>query len=331
MEINRLTAAEVKSLKEPGLYPDGNNLWLQVRPGAGESVSKSWIFRYRFGGKHRAMGLGSTRWMDLKEARDAARESLRVLKVEGVDPLARREAVAAEKAAEAKKVTVFKAAAESYMKAHKDTWKNPKHAAQWPSTLEAWAYPQLGELSVAAIDVGLVMKVLEQDVKRKGKVVGPLWQTMPDTASKVRGRIEAVLDWSAARGLRSKENPARWKGHLDKLLPARGKVKKVRPQPALPYAEMNAFITELQTRKGIGALALEFLILTGVRTGNVIAAVWPEIDLANAIWTIPAGKLTGNTKSRCRHEHSKSYVAFIRRALTMRPWCSPTAVRRCPT
>jgi integrase len=247
---------------------------------SGELLTKSWIFRYRFGGKHRAMGLGSTRWMDLKEARDAARGNLRLLKVDRVDPLEARKAAEAAQASEARKVTTFRQAAERYIKAHEGTWKNPKHAAQWPATLERYVYPHFGDMSVAAINVGLVLKAIE-----------PIWADKPETAGRVRGRIEAVLDWASARGLRSSDNPARWKGHLDKLLPGKAKVRKVEHHAALPYAQIGGFLADLRGMEGLAARALQFTILTAARTGEVIGARWPEIDFKTAVWTVPAERM----------------------------------------
>ena len=175
----------------------------------------------------------------------------------------------------------------AYSAAHRTGWRNPKHAAQWPSTLQTYAYPVFGSLPVQAIDVRLVTKVLE-----------PIWQEKPETASRVRGRIEAVLDWAKVRGYRDGENPAGWRGHLDKLLPARAKVRKVEHHPALPYAEMGDFVASLRQQEGVAARALEFLILTAARTGEVIAARWDEFDLAEKVWTVAADRMKAGKEHR---------------------------------
>jgi integrase len=181
----------------------------------------------------------------------------------------------------------FKDCAERYIEAHRPGWKNPKHAKQWPSTLEDYVYPVFGPIPVQAVDVGLVMKALE-----------PIWKTKPETASRVRGRIESILDWATARGYRQGENPARWRGHLDKLLPARGKVQKVKHHAALPYGEMGDFVAELRGQEGVAARALEFLILTATRTGEVIGARWDEFDLAKKVWTVPGERMKAGKEHR---------------------------------
>lgn len=282
-QVNKLDADEIASLSKPGLYGDGLGLWLQVRKTKG-GLSRSWIFRYRTGAKSCYMGLGAFPLVSLGAARkkaNTARQALGGNGIEGrVDLIAIKQAARAAAAAEAGNVTTFTQAAERYIKAHADTWKNPKHAAQWPATLEKFVYPIFGEVSVAAVNVGLVLKSIE-----------PIWSEKPETASRVRGRIEAFLDWASARGLRSADNPARWKGHLDKLLPAKTKVRAVEHHAALPYQVINAFIADLRQREGLAARALELAILTGARTGEVIGARWTEIDLGTAVWTIPAERM----------------------------------------
>ncbi len=170
---------------------------------------------------------------------------------------------------------------------HEAAWKNPKHRAQWKATLATYAYPVFGDLSVAAVDTGLVQKVLE-----------PIWSTKPETAGRVRGRIEAVLDWAKVRGYRDGENPARWRGHLDKLLPNRRKVRAVKNHAAMPYPELPAFMAELRERTGVSARALEFAILTAARTSEVIGATWSEIDLKARVWTIPAHRMKAGKEHR---------------------------------
>ena len=180
----------------------------------------------------------------------------------------------------------FRECAEAYIRSHGAAWRNVKHASQWRNTLKTYAYPFFGDLSVQAVDTGLVMQALD-----------PIWAKKPETASRVRGRIEAVLDWASAREFRQGENPARWRGHLNKLLPASSKVRKVKHHSALPYSEIGAFMAELRQREAIAARGLEFLILTAARTGEVIGATWDEIDFADKAWTIPADR----TKSDKEH------------------------------
>jgi integrase len=179
----------------------------------------------------------------------------------------------------------------SYIKAHRAGWRNIKHAAQWDATLATYAEPIIGSLPVQAIDTALVMNVLEQEVSgAPDKATVSLWTARPETASRLRGRIESILDWAKVRGYREGENPARWRGHLSKLLPARAKVRKVEHHAALPYGELRAFLTALRTQEGVSARALEFAILSAARTGEVIGARWNEINLVDKVWTVPGGR-----------------------------------------
>ncbi len=280
--IHRLTDRTVKAASSRGMYPDGGNLWLQVSAFG----TKAWIFRYAVDGKTHDMGLGSARDVSLAEARRKA-ERWRKCLVDGDDPIHLRDAeLAAKKAALAISMT-FKECAEAYIMGHSAGWKSAKHASQWTNTLNAYAYPVLGELDVNTINVGLVMKVLE-----------PIWTTKTETASRVRGRIEVILDWAAVRGYRSGDNPARLRGNLDKLLPARSRVQKVEHHRALPYSEIGDFTVALRTIGGVGARALEFTILTAVRTGEARGAVWEEVDFKEKVWTIPAARMKGGREHR---------------------------------
>lgn len=279
--LNKLSAVGINRLKNPGLYGDGGGLWLRVTPAG----TKHWVFRFMLDGTAKAMGLGPLHTVNLAEARERARRA-RLLLLDKIDPLAERQAKqAAERAAEAKRVT-FREAADAYMAGHRAGWKNAKHAEQWSSTLESYAYPVVGDLHVAAIDTALVLKILE-----------PIWAVKTETASRVRGRIEAVLDWARARHLREGENPARWRGHLDKLLPAKTRIRKVRHQPAMPFVDVPAFMAELRGNETISARALEFTILTAARTGETIGARWSEIDFAAKLWIAPGER----TKSGREH------------------------------
>lgn len=283
----RMTASMIARSKEPGLYSDGGGLYLQVTTGVDGTPRRSWVFRYRtISGKAREMGLGSALDVSLADARqatDLARKRVR----SGGDPIAERRADRVRAIAEAARAMTFRQCAEAYIEAHADAWKNPKHRQQWSRTLETYAYPVFGSVGVVDVDVAMVTKVLD-----------PIWSTKTETASRVRGRIESVLDWAAVRGYRKGENPARWRGHLQKALPARSKVQKVRHHSALPYAEVPRFVTHLKRSESVSARALEFLILTATRTGETVGARWSEIDLPNTLWTIPAERMKAGREHR---------------------------------
>jgi integrase len=272
----------VRRLKKPGFHADGGQLYVQVS----RAGSKSWLFRFARQGRERWMGLGPYPDVSLAEARQKAFDARRLLR-DGLDPIeARRGARMAARLEEARSLT-FKDCAERYIAAHEAGWRNAKHRAQWRSTLGTYAYPELGDLSVAAIDTALVMKTLE-----------PIWQAKPETADRLRGRIEAVLDWAAARNYRTGDNPARWRGHLDKLLPARRRLARVKHHAALPSRDLPAFMVELRNQAGVSARALEFAILTAARTGEVIGAIWGEIDMGEKVWTVPAERMKGGRTHR---------------------------------
>ncbi|MGC2854151.1 tyrosine-type recombinase/integrase [Novispirillum sp. DQ9] len=282
MAGTKLTAKAVAALREPGRYADGNGLYLQV----GKTGGKAWLLRYMLNGKAREMGLGALADVSLSEAREKASEARKLLSA-GRDPLEARKEERQAAALEAAKAISFKGAAEAYITAHRAGWRNAKHAAQWSATLETYAFPVIGELPVADVDTGLVLRVLE-----------PIWTEKPETASRVRGRIEAVLDWARVRGYRDGPNPALWRGHLAHLLPRRAKVRKVEHHAALPYAEIAAFMVALRQRDATAARGLEFAILTAARTGEVLGATWAEIDLEAAVWTVPADRMKAGREHR---------------------------------
>ena len=232
------------------------------------------------------MGLGSYPDISLADARESARQARR-LKASGVDPLDDRRTLKAKKTLEAAKAVTFRKCAEEYIAGRKIGWKNKKHAGQWSNTLGAYAYPFFGHLPVQAVDVTLVHKALS-----------PIWETKTETASRVRGRIEAVLDWAKVRGYRSGENPARWKGHLENLFPSRTKVHRVEHHAALPYDEIGTFMRELRQNDTQGSRALQFTILTACRTGEALSAEWSEFDLVKGVWTIPAGRMKAGREHR---------------------------------
>jgi integrase len=279
----KLTAKRVvRFLKKPGRYPDGDQLYLKVStPGRA-----SWILRYERDGHERMLGLGPLHTIGLSEARIRAKAARQQL-LDGLDPIDQRRAQKAERALAAAKAMTFAQAAQAYFDQHERKWKNRKHAAQFISTLRAYVFPKIGALSVAAIDTGLVLKCIE-----------PQWHAKTETMSRVRGRIESVLDWATVRGYRTGDNPARWKGHLSEVLPARGAIAKTTHHAALPYNQIGEFIADLHTREGVAARALEFLVLTAARTGEVIGARWDELDLDSKVWTIPAGRMKGGRQQR---------------------------------
>jgi len=278
----RLTTLEVQHAKKPGMLADGDGLYLQVA----SAVARSWIFRFSLGGKTREMGLGSLKGVGLAAARSKAAQC-RALLADGIDPIAARKGEQDQRAlADARSIT-FDQCAEAYIKAHGPTWRNPKHHAQWKATIETYVSPVFGKLPVQAVDVSLVMKALE-----------PIWTTKPETAARIRGRIESVLNWAKARDYRSGENPAQWKGHLDNLLPARSKLSRVKHHAALPYDETPQFMKALREQTGVPARALEFAILTAARTGEIIGARWGEMDLAEKVWTVPAARMKGGREHR---------------------------------
>jgi integrase len=226
------------------------------------------------------------RRVSLAQARDRALVA-RELRRAGKDPISEREAARAEASLAAAKTISFDDCATAYIAAHRAGWRNIKHASQWTNTIATYCTPVFGKLPVQRVDVGLVMKAIE-----------PLWTTKPETAGRVRGRIERILDWAKVRGYRDGENPARWRGHLDHLLPARSKVRRVQHHSALPYAEIPGFIATLRGRDAIAARALEFAILTAARTGEALGAKWAEIDLDARVWTIPAERMKAQREHR---------------------------------
>jgi integrase len=266
----------VGQVSQPGRFHDGSGLYLQVR----SANEKSWLFRFR----RKWMGLGPVRDVSLAEARAAAAKCRKML-LAGVDPLEARRSEKMRVRLEAASGTTFKECAERYIASHQAGWRNPKHRQQWGSTLAAYAYPVFGEIAVAAVDTGLVIKALE-----------PIWTVKPETGSRLRGRIESVLNWASARGYRAGDNPARWRGHLDHLLPPPRKVRAVNHHAALPYVELPNFMHELRQRVGFAARALEFTILTAARTGEAIGATWDEIS--GDVWTIPKERMKSGREHR---------------------------------
>lgn len=286
--MSKMTDAWVRKVIQPGMHADGGGLYLSVTPTKRDAhPSKSWVVRYSApDGRRRSMGLGSYPEVTLAAARREA-FAKRAASRGGVDPLqVKREARRAAAVAAARQVT-FKECATRYMEAHAPSWRNDKHVAQWGSTLATYVYPVFGDLPVCDVDTPLVMRVLD-----------PIWRTKNETASRVRGRIETVLDWAKARSHRDGENPARWKGHLQHALPARSKIAKVEHHAALPFDEIGPFMRQLREMPGIAARALDFTILTAARTGEVIGATWSELDLDAKVWTVPASRMKAGRDHR---------------------------------
>lgn len=268
----KLNARKVETLKEPGRYSDGGNLYLFITPNSG----KRWTFLYRLGGKRREMGLGSAgpHGVSLKEARDKAAEARRLVAA-GMDPL---EARAAEEKA-SRTIPTFGTFADDYIKSHKPKFRNEKHVAQWEMTLGDTYCRAIRVRPINEIDTEAVLSVLQ-----------PIWTKVPETASRLRGRIENVLDAARALGYRDGPNPATWRGHLKTLLPARQKLTRGH-HAALPYDELPKFMVDLRARQSTAALALEFCILTASRSSEVLNAEWSEFDLDKKVWTIPAHRM----------------------------------------
>ncbi len=267
-----LTARKVQTAKA-GKHSDGNGLFLLVK----ETGGKSWVLRYQINGRRRDIGLGAYPYVSLLEAREKVIALKKQIK-EGFDPLSERQ--------KQKDINFYKASI-AFIDSKKSEWKNAKHASQWEATLKTYVYSFIGDINVKNIEVSDIHNLLSK-----------IWTLKPETASRVRGRIESVLDYATALKYRTGENPARWKGNLDHLLPKANKVKSVKHHEALPYQDMTEFMALLNKREGISARALEFLILTNVRTKNVREATWNEIDLNNKIWIIPADKMKADKEHR---------------------------------
>ena len=283
-KAKELSALEVGRLTSPGHHAVGGvaGLYLYVV----DSGARSWVLRTTVGSKRRHMGLGGFPEVPLAKAKEKARAAKEQI-TQGIDPIAQRIAIASNlKAQQATEIT-FEKAAQAYIEAHGESWKSPKHRAQWSATLMTYAYPHFGSLLVKDVVQEHVLKALE-----------PIWKTKTETATRLRGRIESILDWATVRKYRTGDNPARWKGHLDKLLPAPGKIQKVEHHKALPASQMPAFIKDLRTREGLAARALEFAILCASRSGEVRGAQWAEIDMDQAIWVIPAERMKAGKEHR---------------------------------
>jgi integrase len=311
--IHRLSDRTVRTVR-PGLHPDGGGLYLQVTVGADGTMRRSWLFRFATAdverainpklGRERRMGLGAYPDISLADARQAATDA-RKLRQDGLDPIDHRGTQRAAQRAAAVKAITFDECRNGYLDAHRAGWRSARHASDWDISIKTYVSPIIGVLPVAAVDTAMVMRVLE-----------PNWATKTETMSRVRGRIEAVLAWASVRGYRSGPNPAQWKNHLDKLLPARAKTQRVEHYASLPFDQISSFMERLRARTGVHVLAAELLILTAARSGEVLKATWSEFDLGAKLWTVPAA----HTKTHKEHRVplSDAAVAVIEKAQALR-------------
>lgn len=278
----RLNVIWIQRTTKAGRYADGNGLYLQIS----SKGTKSWLFRYQYNKKSYNMGLGSVAFVSLAAAREKAIQCQKIL-LEGKNPLIERQVKLQEQFIEASKQITFDECVIQYIEAHSIKWRNKKHKSQWENTLSTYASPIFGKLSVQSIDIELIMRALE-----------PIWYSKTETATRVRGRIECILDWATVRGYRSGINPARWRGHLDKLLPSRPSIQKTHHHEALPISELSEFISKLRAESCVTRYALEFLILTACRTNEVLGAKWSEINIEEQVWVIPAERMKAKREHR---------------------------------
>lgn len=291
-QLQKLTAAKIKRLNSPGLYPDGQSLYIRVK----SPTSKSWVFRYMRNNRPRMMGLGSADTVTLAEARDLAIEQRRLL-ARDIDPIDHRKAQRRRS-----DVPTFAEAAERYISAQSQGWKSAKHEQQWRSTLNSYAHPVIGTVAVDEIHTEHIRRILDK-----------IWYSKPETASRVRGRIEAVLSWSKALDLRSGENPALWRGHLDQIYPARSRFKPLRHQKMLSWRETPEFYRLLANSDLIGSRPLMFAILTAARRNDIVSAMWGQMDLSAEIpvWTVAASALKGHKRDDHRVPLSAAAVSIL--------------------
>ena len=281
-KTHRLTPITIANKKKPGLHADGAGLYLKIRPTGG----KSWVFRYMLDGKARYAGLGPISSITLAAARaEAARLADQV--DNEIDPIEARKADHKKQNVADARRTTFKQCAESYLSDHEKSWRNTVHRKQWRNTLKTYVYPTIGNLAVGDVTTEHILKILR-----------PIWTEKPETANRIRGRMEVVLDAAKSLGARDGENPARWRGHLSNLLPKSTRLKRIRHHPALPYDDIPAFVAELRVRSGVSVQCLEFTILTAARTTEAREAIWSEIDFEKKIWTVPGERMKAGLPHR---------------------------------
>jgi integrase len=293
-KVGRLTTRQIQTARPKGdrraaVFADGGNLYLQATINTKGEVSRSWIFRYEYLGQRHDVGLGPAHTVGLAEARAKAK-AMRLQLLDGTDPLAAKERARAEQIAQIAqriRAMTFRQCFEACLASHADAWRNAEHRRQWRTSIEQDVLPVIGDLAVDDIGTPHVIKVLE-----------PIWKAKPETASRIRGRIERVLAWATVRGFRSGDNPARWRGHLQEMFPAVGKIAAVNHHEAMPYVDVPAFMAKLRDRDHLAAHALEFTILTAARTGETLGATWNEIDLATKMWVVPAERMKRGKEHR---------------------------------
>lgn len=310
---NELGALAVSMLKSRGIHFVGGVAGLAIN--VLKSGSRSWILRYQVGGRRRDKGLGGYPDVTLADAKVAARAA-RALIAQGIDPVEHGRAARSKLIADQASAISFCQAATKYIETHEEGWRNPKHAQQWRNTIETYANPKLGKMLVRDVELPNILAVLE-----------PIWKTKTETASRLRGRIESVLDWSTARGYRAGANPARWKGLLDTLLPAPGKIAKTSHHRALPYAKLSKFMKALAQQDGMGARALEFTILTACRSGEVRGANWDEFDLEAGVWTVPATRMKAGKEHRVPLSDAALYIVNVQKANAFCDYVFPSSQR----
>jgi len=304
--IHRLTDRQIKNAGKP--LNDGGNLWIYPTGNA-----RNWIFRFMLQGRAREMGLGAYPDVSLAQARKDAAKYRDILKA-GTDPLDHRDAEAAAAALQAAGVPTFTQAAARFIRAHRRGWSNAKHARQWVATLKTYARPVIGSKPVDAITTEDVLKVLSG-----------IWTTKTETAKRVQGRIENILDFAAARKWCDQSNPARWRGHLDMLLPKPTKVAKPVHHPAMDYQDVPGFMVELEDNGSVSALALRFLILTATRTSETLQATWGEVDLDARTWTIPGTRMKAGQTHRVPLSDAAMAVLQVLPRVEGNPYCFPGA------
>jgi integrase len=280
--VNKLSVALINKLSSPGYYGDGGGLSLLVS----KSSSKSWVFRFTLAGRRREMGLGGLHTISLGIAREKALQCRRLL-AEGTDPIQARDAAKASRALSTARLKTFDQCAAAYIKAHRGSWKSAKHAAQWETSLAAYASPVFGSMPVADVDTDVVVSALRA-----------IWDTRTETATRLRGRIESILDWATVSQYRQGDNPARWRGHLENLLANPNKIAPVKNRPALPWPQIGEFMVKLVAREGISARAVQFAVLTACRSGEVRGGTWSEIDFDARLWTIPVERMKAGKEHR---------------------------------
>jgi integrase len=298
--LNRLSTLKVSRAKRPGLYADGGGLYLRVADGG----SKQWIYRYVTNGRCRDMGIGPVHVLTLAEARERARTASK-LRLDGIDPIAYKHEQRGAAIAAAAKAMSFRQCAELFIAEHEKKWTNAKHRSDWETSLVKYAYPVLGEMPVASIDTPLVLKAVK-----------PLWARAPETASRVRGRIENILGWATVHHYRTGDNPARWKGHLEHALPARSEVAEVEHHAALPYKQVGAFVGKLRQDTSVMARCLEFITLTAARLSQATHVTWDEIDLEARVWTVPGSRMKAGKEHKM--PLSAAAIAILKKMAAIR-------------